>query len=576
MPPPTGSDAVAQPTEEVGETKPDIVEKFKMLLEPPVNDSKKFNRIRSHVQKLNEEFFATLYETEKRHKKEIEGYKAAMAAQEKNHQEEFYKVEQQYKAGQKKEISELYSELKAVERSHRETYSNSEMRHKSEVRTLRGKIDANEKFYQDALQKAENKLRSQSKKHEEFKKRAEEKIKTLIQKLLGKHGDMEAFQSRALNELDTVVEALGCSKGQVAHLVSALEKLKTKYSEEHEKRKADQKKIVSLRKMIEQYDGTDETTFDDEISEVKSDGSAFDQSAETPAEYYHNNIATDGEEFEKLRLELEKLRDSLKAKLSFGNNTVEHAELVAGIEDIMKEGDEDEEVQSVESSEEKEEEQKEQVSWKTKSNHLTVDTADTVDTLDDQVNSFINELSASRTKKLGSREESHSEIESRDACEGVTRNDSFEQMKKSSIVQQRLAMFNNGVPAQTTPKGSNVETGGNPKNVMQMWKDKTDQATPKQGNGALPKTFAFNDVKPEGPTAVSSSPRKLIKKTTSSSSISSGSSGSGRRVTIPKKIVLKIEAGEKLSAEEREILEGIQKFNAVQTPTAKSLSMSAE
>ena len=727
-------------------------------------EQKKFIRIRTHVQKLNEEFLATIYELEQRHKKEIERYKATIASEEKNHsealnkvqqdlkdgqvkeiesykatfaaqekesQEAFEKAQEELKAEQKKQIAELYEQLQALEKGHKETYSNAEQRHKSEIRTMRNKMADQEASFKAFLAKAEQnqktaikelhgKMNAQARKHEDFRKRAGEKVKKLTQKLLEKHDDLEAYREKALKEVDMMADALARSKSQAACLEASLEKVQKQYLDEYEKRKADEKKIVSLRKMIEQYDGgdLDESAWTSDLTESKSDDSILKELRETPSSHYRKNAAKNKEEFEKLRdsihalvpddikskyrqvgfhesegfffpvlglspfdippgprrdqwldnadkflgvfyygqeeetlaydmilvdgfipymegvkrelhiipasliekqqagqeittieklfiegikkvnmqarsapedrehllqhfeedfntgdpttqvqVELEKIRNSLKDKLSFGDSATERANLMAEMDDIMNDDESEEGEVEVDNTMEE--------FWGTHNKGST---------LDDQVTSFIAELSSSAEhKKKVFETESRDEArewhttsvqgeEARDST--IAEKPSYEKMQESSIVQRRLAMFSSEKHADKAPKLT-VETGGNTKSVMNMWKQKAaETTTPKQANVTPRKNFAFCETPKTNEEKSLGTPRTL-KRTSSSSSVNTaGSSASSRtrRVTIPKKIVMKIEAGEELSLDEREILEGIQKFNSIKTPTAASVS----
>jgi len=116
-------------------------------------------------------------------------------------------------------------------------------------------------------------LEAREKKHSEFSKKAALNIKRLKQMLLEKQDELDALQGKALVEFGVLAQDLAQTKHEWILTRESLEESKKLYLEEQELRRADQKKISSLRKMIEQYDDVGvECTWSD-LSQAFSDES---------------------------------------------------------------------------------------------------------------------------------------------------------------------------------------------------------------------------------------------------------------------------------------------------------------
>jgi hypothetical protein len=113
--------------------------------------------------------------------------------------------------------------------------------------------------------------------------------------LLAKHDDLEAVKESALRQFDALAEALVEASKQRVLLQASLSETRDQYLEEHELRKADQKKIASLRKMIEHYDGDGESTWPDLSHALTEDTYA------TPLALYRDGSVQTKDDFEKLR-----------------------------------------------------------------------------------------------------------------------------------------------------------------------------------------------------------------------------------------------------------------------------------
>jgi hypothetical protein len=127
--------------------------------------------------------------------------------------------------------------------------------------------------------------------------KAAQSIQKLKHMLLAKHDDLEAVKESALRQFDALAEALVEASNQRVILQASLTETRDQYLEEHELRKADQRKIASLRKMIEEYDGDGESTWNDLSHALTEDT----MSSATPLALYRGGSVKTKEDFAKLR-----------------------------------------------------------------------------------------------------------------------------------------------------------------------------------------------------------------------------------------------------------------------------------
>lgn len=139
-------------------------------------------------------------------------------------------------------------------------------------------------------------LETYKKKQTANAKIAVQNIQTLKEMLLSKQKDMLALKDKALKEYEGLAQALAKAQQQRAELQAAVAQTKQQYKKEHEMRKSDQKKISSLRRMIEQYDGGVEPAWS-ELSQAMSE----EEDLTNPLTLYRNSTYVDQDQFDAVK-----------------------------------------------------------------------------------------------------------------------------------------------------------------------------------------------------------------------------------------------------------------------------------
>lgn len=308
---------------------------------PVPQANRKFNRVRNCMQKLNEEFVATLFETDLRHKTNEKKLRDELEAKEEANEVLQCKIKtlaalQQEHLIVVKKATEKIKRLEATEDHHKRyvkmaggRISLLETQELANLEKLQI-MEAREEKVLGLAKKAAIKIKDSEvykKKQAANTKTAVENIQTLKQMLLSKEADMQKLQEKAVQEYEMLLQEVARANSQRAELQALVAEARQRYKAERQLRKADQKKISSLRKMIEQYDEAGDFT-SPELFQALTAEEPVD-----PLYIYRDSTFANEDEFDQVKEEiLSKIPEEIKSKYSqigFFNSNEHHFPILA-------------------------------------------------------------------------------------------------------------------------------------------------------------------------------------------------------------------------------------------------------